>query len=290
MNKWLPKIISVLSESPETELMLTLQSKGYLIDLWVLDGSIKKIAGCNPNELSHLVLDPDACLTVRRSVKDATLYDVDIALNHLIEASNEENIDAHKRQTVQVPQDIIERVRSQAATNVSANPEAKQKPETRSSTNVEQNTSPTSNTGGGASEKNKVEEGEPPARAARRKIELNLDGMVKDLWIGRGEDCSMPLLDDEASRKHCKIFSMGHTYFLEDNQSTNGTFVNGKRVETVGIQHGDLVQIGKTILVILVANQNNDSSKIPVANPNDDSSVIRVNPKAQRPASAIPAQ
>ena len=95
---------------------------------------------------------------------------------------------------------------------------------------------------------------EPP-RAGRRKMALELKGEMSDFWIGRASECELSLDDDKSSRKHCKVFSLGRIYFLEDNHSTNGTYVNGSKVQTVGLQEGDLLQVGETVLEIRIGGR-----------------------------------
>jgi pSer/pThr/pTyr-binding forkhead associated (FHA) protein len=48
---------------------------------------------------------------------------------------------------------------------------------------------------------------------------------------------------------HARIFAKGDSYYLEDLGSTNGTYLNRKRVGgTTELQRGDRVKIGKTML------------------------------------------
>src|SRR5262249_1165806 len=51
--------------------------------------------------------------------------------------------------------------------------------------------------------------------------------------------------DDGISRKHVRIFlGPDGRYWLEDLQSTNGTYLNGVRTRTAGLEEGDQIQIG----------------------------------------------
>jgi pSer/pThr/pTyr-binding forkhead associated (FHA) protein len=75
---------------------------------------------------------------------------------------------------------------------------------------------------------------------------LNLDD---ELIIGRGEKCRLVLEDTYVSTVHARIFAKGEKYMLEDLGSTNGTYLNRKRVTSpVELQRGDQVKIGKTVL------------------------------------------
>ncbi|MDR1102566.1 MAG: trypsin-like peptidase domain-containing protein [Tannerella sp.] len=72
-----------------------------------------------------------------------------------------------------------------------------------------------------------------------------------DLKIGRGNQCRIqydPDLDDTVSREHASISTDGKeadTFWIEDYNSSNGLFVNGKQVwGKVKIYAGDTVQAG----------------------------------------------
>ena len=70
------------------------------------------------------------------------------------------------------------------------------------------------------------------------------------LTIGRSEDNTITLDGDEfASGHHARVESGRDGVWIVDLGSTNGTFVNGERVEgRRQLYRGDLVQIGETEL------------------------------------------
>lgn len=63
--------------------------------------------------------------------------------------------------------------------------------------------------------------------------------------IGRGEDNNVHLTDKKVSRVHARILSDSEGHFLEDLNSTNGTFVNEKRISKHTLREGDVIKIGK---------------------------------------------
>ncbi len=72
--------------------------------------------------------------------------------------------------------------------------------------------------------------------------------------IGRSEDSQFCLPHDRFfSRHHCIVEIAPPQAFLRDLSSTNGTFVNGIRVETAHLKHGDRIQGGETVLEVEVA-------------------------------------
>jgi FHA domain len=68
--------------------------------------------------------------------------------------------------------------------------------------------------------------------------------------IGRAEDNTVPIPDDEfASGHHARIESQRDGVWILDLGSTNGTFVNGARLDgRRRLRGGDLVQVGDTEL------------------------------------------
>ena len=69
---------------------------------------------------------------------------------------------------------------------------------------------------------------------------------TKEIIIGRDPVHPMSIDDVKVSRNHLKIFSENELLMLEDLGSTNGTFVNGKRVTNpTRLRNGDLVSLGE---------------------------------------------
>ena len=69
--------------------------------------------------------------------------------------------------------------------------------------------------------------------------------------IGRSPDCGIFLDDVTVSRKHAVLVERDGGFFIEDQGSLNGTFVNRKRVESAELEDGDELQIGKYRLTFL---------------------------------------
>ncbi len=92
-------------------------------------------------------------------------------------------------------------------------------------------------------------------RAAIREIRpdgtsrtVSFDG--RRLTIGRSPDNGLVLRDGRASRHHARIDARRGTLVLSDLGSTNGSFVNDRRVDTVALGEGDRVRIGATTLLV----------------------------------------
>ncbi len=72
------------------------------------------------------------------------------------------------------------------------------------------------------------------------------DGAVT---IGREAGNFIQLEDNEVSRRHAEIRRVGDTLVLGDLKSSNGTFLNNRKVERAELSSGDQIQIGRTVLV-----------------------------------------
>ena len=70
------------------------------------------------------------------------------------------------------------------------------------------------------------------------------------LLIGRGDDCDIRLCDHSVSRKHARIEPEDDGYFVSDQQSTNGTFVNGRRIAEMVLSDEDRITIGGAELTV----------------------------------------
>lgn len=73
----------------------------------------------------------------------------------------------------------------------------------------------------------------------------------KKFVLGRGSAADLIIDSDAVSRAHAYVEKRGSSYFLVDNDSTNGSYVNYKRVRETELVDGDQVQIGHAMLKYL---------------------------------------
>lgn len=71
----------------------------------------------------------------------------------------------------------------------------------------------------------------------------------KEMVIGRDLACQIHIPVNQVSSRHAMLVAQQNTYVLKDLQSTNGTFVNGRKIDTVELQHGDEIRVGMQKLV-----------------------------------------
>lgn len=70
-----------------------------------------------------------------------------------------------------------------------------------------------------------------------------------ELVAGRSQDSDIWIEDNTISRKHFKIKREGKEYTIQDLNSTNGTYVNSRRVTTTGLRAGDKIQISNDTIM-----------------------------------------
>jgi diguanylate cyclase (GGDEF)-like protein len=80
--------------------------------------------------------------------------------------------------------------------------------------------------------------------SAGKVFRIEIDRVI----IGRSRQCDITLMDHGISRQHCAIVRDGAECLVEDMGSTNGTIVNGRRVERLALVAGDRVQIGPEVV------------------------------------------
>ena len=93
--------------------------------------------------------------------------------------------------------------------------------------------------------------------AAPHLVERKADGSGRDfdlskerLTIGRHRESDVFLEDLAVSRLHTTVsHDASGRYIVRDENSANGTFVNGQRITEQQLKDGDEVQVGQTVLV-----------------------------------------
>src|SRR5438093_13231986 len=67
-------------------------------------------------------------------------------------------------------------------------------------------------------------------------------------YLGRDPQAEIPLIDGRASRRHASLSHSQGQWVLEDLESSNGTFLYGKRVDKSMVQEGSSTHIDVTSL------------------------------------------
>ena len=74
--------------------------------------------------------------------------------------------------------------------------------------------------------------------------------------IGRRTDNDIVIDEPSVSASHAWIMNQQGHYVIMNTLSTNGTFVNGKRVHESELNHGDRIRLGSAEFVFLTSDKN----------------------------------
>ena len=70
----------------------------------------------------------------------------------------------------------------------------------------------------------------------------------ENMTMGRADENDIVIDNLAVSGYHARIDKVGNAYILTDLQSTNGTFVNDKKIVSYKLRHKDKITIGKHLL------------------------------------------
>ena len=89
-----------------------------------------------------------------------------------------------------------------------------------------------------------------------------------DLYVGRSTSCDVFVPDRRMSRRHARFFVQARSLYVEDLESHNGTFVNGKRIACERLFRSDVVRIGTSQFEVAEStgpSQHDNSVELPTA-------------------------
>ena len=110
---------------------------------------------------------------------------------------------------------------------------------------------------------------------AGKEFEFDQDSVL----IGRTPECDVVLYDAGVSRKHCRIFSEGNRFIIEDMGSSNGTRLNGEPItKKQELADGDQLTLGPVVFVFgaLAAELGEEPSTDAGAEPGADAGSTRI--------------
>lgn len=74
--------------------------------------------------------------------------------------------------------------------------------------------------------------------------------------IGRGKECDIVLSEQQVSRQHIKIKLVGETYYMEDLNSRNGTWLNGEQISGERLlKDGDEIHVAMVVKMIFAESE-----------------------------------
>ena len=81
-----------------------------------------------------------------------------------------------------------------------------------------------------------------------RACELHTDRTT----VGRVEDNTFQIADPSVSSHHCEVHLRGSDIFIRDLNSTNGSFINGNKIEESVLKPGEVLRLGQVELKLEV--------------------------------------
>jgi len=99
--------------------------------------------------------------------------------------------------------------------------------------------------------------------------------------IGRERSCTICLRSPTLSRRHAKLFPVARGWAIQDLHSTNGVYVNGRRVSAAWLNDGDEIRIGPVPL-----RYKTDAATAPAEEEPSIDQTILVSPTAKAAAAA----
>ena len=78
-----------------------------------------------------------------------------------------------------------------------------------------------------------------------------VDLAARPVVLGRSKQADVPIHDKILSRKHCSIEPSNSGWRVVDLGSSNGTYLNGARVESASLKLDDVIEIGNTVIILL---------------------------------------
>ena len=109
----------------------------------------------------------------------------------------------------------------------------------------------------------------------------HIDLKQGDMKIGRKPGCEIMIDNLAISGEHANIFTVGEDSFIQDMGSTNGTFINNKKITKHHLKNGDSVVIGKHTLVYLTESPR-------AREPDDFAKTVIISPTARESVEARP--
>jgi pSer/pThr/pTyr-binding forkhead associated (FHA) protein len=122
----------------------------------------------------------------------------------------------------------------------------------------------------------------------------HIDLKQGDMKIGRKPGCEIVLDNLAVSGEHANIFTIGDDSFVQDLNSTNGTFINNKRVAKHHLRNGDMIGIGQHSLVYLAesarakSNAPDEFAKTVVISPTPPAAAAASKSEAAAPVAETP--
>lgn len=100
----------------------------------------------------------------------------------------------------------------------------------------------------------------------------------REIYIGRSEESDVFLGEKKISRKHCQILVSNEQVRIVDLESTNGSFVNSKKISEQTLKNGDKIKVGSSVIEVEVVTQE-AQSEAPTGSKAKEKAPVKAPPK-----------
>ncbi len=101
-----------------------------------------------------------------------------------------------------------------------------------------------------------------------------IETLDKEITIGRSLNNIIRIDNAAVSKRHARIIKEGKQYFIEDLNSTNGTYLNDYRVTGLPLRDRDRITIGKHTLDVSIEESPCEDPNWNDTDPNMDRTVV----------------
>jgi pSer/pThr/pTyr-binding forkhead associated (FHA) protein len=84
------------------------------------------------------------------------------------------------------------------------------------------------------------------ADGTEARVRLKTISRAAPITIGRDQSADIAIEDPQASRVNCAIRYWDDIFVIRDMASSNGTYLNGQKIEVTKLNPGDVIKIGGT--------------------------------------------
>ena len=110
----------------------------------------------------------------------------------------------------------------------------------------------------------------------------------RELYIGRSEESDIFLGEKKISRKHSMIQVSEDGIRITDLESTNGTFVNSKKISEMELKNGDKIKVGSSVIEVQIQTKTAASADAPTGAKSKEKSAPKTPPKKVVPEKEKP--
>jgi membrane-bound lytic murein transglycosylase D len=95
----------------------------------------------------------------------------------------------------------------------------------------------------------------------------------RSFTVGRSQECSIQIDQGVVSRVHIEVIFDGEKWWISDKHSSNGTFINGKRIDNTELNTTTTIELGNDGPILLLTFEEKPEAPSVKAEPSNDASV-----------------